>query len=206
MMVLEPSTASPPVLSDICVLSSQESQAIPLVSVASVTSGGNANRAVKRQLSNMSEEERLEKQGDSAETGKKQIDPEYDLRGESWLQLWLTRLLRTCRKALHTLELNAFHATGMKPRWKGKVACGLGLLPLSIASDLLGCRGPACLTIWFFMSTPESQAALSPSELGHLRDLRIRPGVLVQRITTALTHRSLLCLDPMSGARWLWNP
>ncbi|XP_048367995.1 patatin-like phospholipase domain-containing protein 7 isoform X2 [Sphaerodactylus townsendi] len=48
-----------------------ENQAIPLVSVASVTFGGNTNKAVKRQLSNLSEEERaerLEKQGDSLET------------------------------------------------------------------------------------------------------------------------------------------
>ncbi|XP_061460137.1 patatin-like phospholipase domain-containing protein 7 isoform X2 [Rhineura floridana] len=40
-------------------LFSSESQAIPLVSVASVTSGG--SRAVKRQLSNLSEDERAEK-------------------------------------------------------------------------------------------------------------------------------------------------
>nr|XP_060613420.1 patatin-like phospholipase domain-containing protein 7 isoform X2 [Anolis sagrei ordinatus] len=42
-------------------LFSSESQAIPLVSVASVTSGGNTNKAVKRQLSNLSEEDRMEK-------------------------------------------------------------------------------------------------------------------------------------------------
>ncbi|XP_060106663.1 patatin-like phospholipase domain-containing protein 7 isoform X3 [Heteronotia binoei] len=48
-----------------------ENQAIPLVSVASVTFGGNTNKVMKRQLSNLSEEEkaeRLEKQGDSLET------------------------------------------------------------------------------------------------------------------------------------------
>ncbi|XP_015278591.1 PREDICTED: patatin-like phospholipase domain-containing protein 7 isoform X4 [Gekko japonicus] len=48
-----------------------ENQAIPLVSVASLTFGGNTNKAIKRQLSNLSEEEkaeRLEKQGDSLET------------------------------------------------------------------------------------------------------------------------------------------
>ncbi|XP_058015265.1 patatin-like phospholipase domain-containing protein 7 isoform X3 [Ahaetulla prasina] len=47
-------------------LFSSESQAIPLVSVASVTSGGNTSRVVKRQMSNLSEEdhraEKLEKQ------------------------------------------------------------------------------------------------------------------------------------------------
>ncbi|XP_066467009.1 patatin-like phospholipase domain-containing protein 7 isoform X1 [Tiliqua scincoides] len=51
-------------------LFSSESQAIPLVSVASVTSGGSANKAVRRQLSHLSEEERaerLEKQGASLE-------------------------------------------------------------------------------------------------------------------------------------------
>uniref|UniRef100_A0A8C5WQQ8 lysophospholipase n=1 Tax=Laticauda laticaudata TaxID=8630 RepID=A0A8C5WQQ8_LATLA len=42
-------------------LFSSESQAIPLVSIASVTSGGNASRVVRRQLSNLSEEERAEK-------------------------------------------------------------------------------------------------------------------------------------------------
>ncbi|XP_039178861.1 patatin-like phospholipase domain-containing protein 7 isoform X2 [Crotalus tigris] len=42
-------------------LFSSESQAIPLVSVASVTSGGNTSRVVKRQLSNLSEEERAER-------------------------------------------------------------------------------------------------------------------------------------------------
>nr|XP_056716112.1 patatin-like phospholipase domain-containing protein 7 [Euleptes europaea] len=52
-------------------LFNSENQAIPLVSVASVTFGGNTNKAVKRQLSNLSEEERaerLEKHGDSLET------------------------------------------------------------------------------------------------------------------------------------------
>ncbi|KAL7980924.1 hypothetical protein Chor_002078 [Crotalus horridus] len=43
------------------VQSEEESQAIPLVSVASVTSGGNTSRVVKRQLSNLSEEERAER-------------------------------------------------------------------------------------------------------------------------------------------------
>uniref|UniRef100_A0A8C8SXS9 lysophospholipase n=1 Tax=Pelusios castaneus TaxID=367368 RepID=A0A8C8SXS9_9SAUR len=42
-------------------LFNSESQAIPLVSVASVTSGGSSNKEVKRQLSNVSEEERGEK-------------------------------------------------------------------------------------------------------------------------------------------------
>ncbi|XP_026542532.1 patatin-like phospholipase domain-containing protein 7 [Notechis scutatus] len=42
-------------------LFSSESQAIPLVSIASVTSGGNAGRVVRRQLSNLSEEERAER-------------------------------------------------------------------------------------------------------------------------------------------------
>ncbi|XP_075762121.1 patatin-like phospholipase domain-containing protein 7 isoform X3 [Pelodiscus sinensis] len=48
----------------------QESQAIPLISVASVTSGGSSNKEVKRQQSNVSEEERgekLEKAGDASE-------------------------------------------------------------------------------------------------------------------------------------------
>ncbi|XP_077162967.1 patatin-like phospholipase domain-containing protein 7 isoform X4 [Paroedura picta] len=48
-----------------------ENQAIPLVSVASVTFGGNTNKVMKRQISNLSEEEkaeRPEKQGDSLET------------------------------------------------------------------------------------------------------------------------------------------
>lgn len=56
-----------------CVPPFQESQAIPLVSVASVTSGGNAHKAVRRQLSNLSEEERaerLERQGASQEEGE----------------------------------------------------------------------------------------------------------------------------------------
>ncbi|XP_075026590.1 patatin-like phospholipase domain-containing protein 7 isoform X3 [Calonectris borealis] len=38
-----------------------QSQAIPLISVASVTSGGSASKAVKRQVSNVSEEDRAEK-------------------------------------------------------------------------------------------------------------------------------------------------
>uniref|UniRef100_A0A8C3RYK1 lysophospholipase n=1 Tax=Chelydra serpentina TaxID=8475 RepID=A0A8C3RYK1_CHESE len=42
-------------------LFNSESQAIPLVSVASVTSGGSSNKEVKRQLSNVAEEERGEK-------------------------------------------------------------------------------------------------------------------------------------------------
>ncbi|KAM7143951.1 patatin-like phospholipase domain-containing protein 7 isoform 3-T3 [Macrochelys suwanniensis] len=52
-------------------LFNSESQAIPLVSVASVTSGGSSNKEVKRQLSNVAEEERgekLEKVGDTSET------------------------------------------------------------------------------------------------------------------------------------------
>ncbi|XP_073170151.1 patatin-like phospholipase domain-containing protein 7 isoform X6 [Lepidochelys kempii] len=52
-------------------LFNSESQAIPLISVASVTSGGSSNKEVKRQLSNVSEEERgekLEKAGDTTET------------------------------------------------------------------------------------------------------------------------------------------
>ncbi|XP_037735670.1 patatin-like phospholipase domain-containing protein 7 isoform X3 [Chelonia mydas] len=52
-------------------LFNSESQAIPLISVASVTSGGSSNKEVKRQLSNVSEEERgekLEKAGDTSET------------------------------------------------------------------------------------------------------------------------------------------
>nr|XP_013808430.1 PREDICTED: patatin-like phospholipase domain-containing protein 7 [Apteryx mantelli mantelli] len=47
-----------------------QSQAIPLISVASVTSGGSSNKAVKRQISNVSEEERgekFEKAGDAPE-------------------------------------------------------------------------------------------------------------------------------------------
>ncbi|XP_072840759.2 patatin-like phospholipase domain-containing protein 7 isoform X2 [Pogona vitticeps] len=43
-------------------LFNSENQAIPLVSVASVTSGGNASKVVKRQLSNLSEEDRAERQ------------------------------------------------------------------------------------------------------------------------------------------------
>uniref|UniRef100_A0A8C3PBQ9 lysophospholipase n=1 Tax=Chrysemys picta bellii TaxID=8478 RepID=A0A8C3PBQ9_CHRPI len=53
-------------------LFNSESQAIPLISVASVTSGGSSYKEVKRQLSNVSEEERgekLEKAGDTSETG-----------------------------------------------------------------------------------------------------------------------------------------
>ncbi|XP_009575205.1 PREDICTED: patatin-like phospholipase domain-containing protein 7, partial [Fulmarus glacialis] len=38
-----------------------QSQAIPLISVASVTSGGSSSKAVKRQVSNVSEEDRAEK-------------------------------------------------------------------------------------------------------------------------------------------------
>ncbi|XP_042334251.1 patatin-like phospholipase domain-containing protein 7 isoform X2 [Sceloporus undulatus] len=52
-------------------LFNSENQAIPLVSVASVTSSGNANKVVKRQLSNMSEEDRtekMEKQGTMSDT------------------------------------------------------------------------------------------------------------------------------------------
>uniref|UniRef100_A0A8C3I9Y4 lysophospholipase n=1 Tax=Chrysemys picta bellii TaxID=8478 RepID=A0A8C3I9Y4_CHRPI len=52
-------------------LFNSESQAIPLISVASVTSGGSSYKEVKRQLSNVSEEERgekLEKAGDTSET------------------------------------------------------------------------------------------------------------------------------------------
>uniref|UniRef100_A0A452H8U2 lysophospholipase n=1 Tax=Gopherus agassizii TaxID=38772 RepID=A0A452H8U2_9SAUR len=52
-------------------LFNSESQAIPLISVASVTSGGSSNKEVKRQLSNVSEEEqgeKLEKAGDTSET------------------------------------------------------------------------------------------------------------------------------------------
>lgn len=50
----------------------QQSQAIPLVSVASVTSGGGSGKAVKRQMSNVSEEDRgekLEKAGEALEMG-----------------------------------------------------------------------------------------------------------------------------------------
>uniref|UniRef100_A0A674JFC7 Patatin like phospholipase domain containing 7 n=1 Tax=Terrapene triunguis TaxID=2587831 RepID=A0A674JFC7_9SAUR len=53
-------------------LFNSESQAIPLISVASVTSGGSSYKEVKRQLSNVSEEEqgeKLEKAGDTSETG-----------------------------------------------------------------------------------------------------------------------------------------
>uniref|UniRef100_A0A674JBT0 Patatin like phospholipase domain containing 7 n=1 Tax=Terrapene triunguis TaxID=2587831 RepID=A0A674JBT0_9SAUR len=52
-------------------LFNSESQAIPLISVASVTSGGSSYKEVKRQLSNVSEEEqgeKLEKAGDTSET------------------------------------------------------------------------------------------------------------------------------------------
>uniref|UniRef100_A0A8D2LQG2 lysophospholipase n=1 Tax=Varanus komodoensis TaxID=61221 RepID=A0A8D2LQG2_VARKO len=51
----------------------RQNQAIPLVSVASVTSGANAGKAVKRQVSNVSEEERVEKperQASISESGK----------------------------------------------------------------------------------------------------------------------------------------
>ncbi|KFU87141.1 Patatin-like phospholipase domain-containing protein 7, partial [Chaetura pelagica] len=49
-----------------------QSQAIPLISVASVTSGGSSSKAVKRQVSNMSEEDRgekFEKAGEALEIG-----------------------------------------------------------------------------------------------------------------------------------------
>ncbi|XP_073170147.1 patatin-like phospholipase domain-containing protein 7 isoform X3 [Lepidochelys kempii] len=67
-------------------LFNSESQAIPLISVASVTSGGSSNKEVKRQLSNVSEEERgekLEKAGDTTETGsssgtKSDLDMAYE--------------------------------------------------------------------------------------------------------------------------------
>ncbi|XP_069729101.1 patatin-like phospholipase domain-containing protein 7 [Phaenicophaeus curvirostris] len=52
-------------------LFSCQSQAIPLVSVSSVTSGGGLNKAVKKQVSNLSEEDRGEKSeraGDALET------------------------------------------------------------------------------------------------------------------------------------------
>lgn len=50
----------------------QQSQAIPLISVASVTSGGSSSKAVKRQVSNVSEEDRgekFEKAGEALEIG-----------------------------------------------------------------------------------------------------------------------------------------
>ncbi|XP_074916589.1 patatin-like phospholipase domain-containing protein 7 isoform X2 [Chelonoidis abingdonii] len=67
-------------------LFNSESQAIPLISVASVTSGGSSNKDVKRQLSNVSEEEqgeKLEKAGDTSETGsssgtKSDLDMAYE--------------------------------------------------------------------------------------------------------------------------------
>ncbi|XP_050782419.1 patatin-like phospholipase domain-containing protein 7 isoform X2 [Gopherus flavomarginatus] len=67
-------------------LFNSESQAIPLISVASVTSGGSSNKEVKRQLSNVSEEEqgeKLEKAGDTSETGsssgtKSDLDMAYE--------------------------------------------------------------------------------------------------------------------------------
>ncbi|KFV44218.1 Patatin-like phospholipase domain-containing protein 7, partial [Tyto alba] len=49
-----------------------QSQAIPLISVASVTSGGSSSKAVKRQVSNVSEEDRgekFEKSGEAPEIG-----------------------------------------------------------------------------------------------------------------------------------------
>lgn len=50
----------------------QQSQAIPLISVTSVTSGGGSSKAVKRQVFNVSEEDRgekLEKAGEALEMG-----------------------------------------------------------------------------------------------------------------------------------------
>lgn len=47
----------------------QQSQAIPLISVASLTSGGSSSKAVKRQVSNVSEEEKFEKAGEALELG-----------------------------------------------------------------------------------------------------------------------------------------
>lgn len=50
----------------------QQSQAIPLISVASVTSGGSSSKAIKRQVSNAPEEERgekFEKAGEAVEIG-----------------------------------------------------------------------------------------------------------------------------------------
>lgn len=54
----------------LCVL--QQSQAIPLISVTSVTAGGGSSKVVKRQVSNVSEEDRgekLEKPGEAVEIG-----------------------------------------------------------------------------------------------------------------------------------------
>ncbi|XP_074871367.1 patatin-like phospholipase domain-containing protein 7 isoform X2 [Carettochelys insculpta] len=67
-------------------LFNSESQAIPLISVASVTSGGSSNKEVKRQQSNVLEEERgekLEKAADTSETGvslgtKTDLDMAYE--------------------------------------------------------------------------------------------------------------------------------
>ncbi|XP_039362156.1 patatin-like phospholipase domain-containing protein 7 isoform X3 [Mauremys reevesii] len=67
-------------------LFNSESQAIPLISVASVTSGGSSNKEVKRQLSNVLEEEqgeKLEKARDTSETGsssgtKSDLDMAYE--------------------------------------------------------------------------------------------------------------------------------
>ncbi|XP_054704311.1 patatin-like phospholipase domain-containing protein 7 isoform X2 [Grus americana] len=44
-----------------------QSQAIPLISVTSLTSGGSSSKAVKRQVSNVSEEEKFEKAGEALE-------------------------------------------------------------------------------------------------------------------------------------------
>uniref|UniRef100_A0A8C3LL15 lysophospholipase n=1 Tax=Chrysolophus pictus TaxID=9089 RepID=A0A8C3LL15_CHRPC len=64
-----------------------QNQAIPLVSVASVTSGGSSSKAVKRQMSNVSEEERgekFEKAGEASETDTLKIsgteNPEHIFR------------------------------------------------------------------------------------------------------------------------------
>lgn len=50
----------------------QQSQAVPLISVTSVTSGGGSSKAVKRQVFNVAEEDRgekLEKAGEALEMG-----------------------------------------------------------------------------------------------------------------------------------------
>jgi len=50
----------------------QQSQAIPPISVASLTPGGGSSKAVKRQVSNVSEEDRgekFEKAGEALEMG-----------------------------------------------------------------------------------------------------------------------------------------
>uniref|UniRef100_A0A669QBQ1 lysophospholipase n=1 Tax=Phasianus colchicus TaxID=9054 RepID=A0A669QBQ1_PHACC len=64
-----------------------QNQAIPLVSVASVTSGGSSSKAVKRQMSNVSEEERgekFEKAGEASEMDALKIsgteNPEHIFR------------------------------------------------------------------------------------------------------------------------------